>query len=154
MSKKKKKFETQAVLLSKPETWDYFFKIVAAGESARAAAAYVGLTVNAINAYVNRDEVLSQRYAEARQARADFHGERIEKIANDVETGDMDAAAGRVSLEARKYLARVYDADRWGDRQRVDLNVTDVNALHLEALRALNKREKVIDIDAQAIIES
>jgi hypothetical protein len=154
MRKKQVARKERAALLQDPQTWEHFFKIVAAGESTKAAASYLDLTINAINGYINAHEDLSQRYEEARKARADFHAERIEKIAHDVETGDMDAAAARVSLDARKFLASRFNPDRWGDRQRVDLNVTDVNALHLEAITALGMSENVIDHESQTLVES
>ena len=66
----------------------------------------------------------------------------------------MDAAAARVSLDARKFLASRYNPDRWGDKQRVDLNVTDVNALHLEAITELGMSENIIDHESQTLVES
>jgi len=136
-SKKQLRLKETARKLSDPQTWEYFFKIVAAGESTRAAADYVELSTNQINSYIKAHPHLTEAYEEARQQRAEYHAERIEKIANDVETGDMDAASARVSLDARKFLASRFNPDRWGDKQRVDVTVTDMNALYMDALDAL-----------------
>lgn len=154
MSKRNIRRKEAADILGDPETYEHFFKIVAAGESASAAAGYLGVSMNALNARIKASDELTFAYEEAREARADYHAERIEKIANDVEVGDMDAASARVSLDARKFLASRYSPDRWGDKQRVDLTVTDVNALHLEAVRALGMSENIIEHEGPALVES
>ncbi len=153
-TRKQVRVKNEAALLADPNTWDHFFKIISAGEPTKSAAAYLDLPINKMLGYLKGHDDLSQRYDDAMRLRADYHGERIEKIANDVEVGDMDAAAARVSLDARKFLASRYNPDRWGDKQRVDLNVTDVNALHLEAIRALGMSEIVIEHEGPALVES
>tara|TARA_R110002020_G_scaffold266809_2_gene481831 strand:+ start:337 stop:804 length:468 start_codon:yes stop_codon:yes gene_type:complete len=153
-TRKQVRVKNEAALLQDPNTWDHFFKIISAGEPTKSAAAYLEIPINKLLSYLKGHDDLSQRYEDAMRLRADYHGERIEKIANDVEVGDMDAAAARVSLDARKFLASRYNPDRWGDKQRVDLNVTDINALHLEAIRALGLSENVIEHEGPPLVES
>ncbi len=153
-SRKQMRLKDEASKLADPQTWEYFFKIISAGENTRAAADFIGLSTNKINGYIKGHPELSERYEEARQLRAEFHAERIEKIANDVETGEMDAAAARVSLDARKFLASRFNPDRWGDKQRVDLTVTDMNALYMDALEALSIPEGEIVREGPPLIDS
>jgi len=140
-SKKKLKFEKDSRILADPEFWDNAFKIVAAGEYTRSIGDYFGVSNDRMMAHIKKDPALSSRYEEARLARAQYHTERIEKIIDDVETGAMDAHAAKVSMDGRKWLASRMDPHLWGDKTRVDMNVTDTTQLHLEAIRELGMME-------------
>jgi len=153
-SKKQLRQKREAAILNDPQSFEHFFKIIAAGEPTKAAAEYLDLSVHKILSYIKVNQALQESYDNALEARAHYHGERIEKIANDVETGDMDAAAGRVSLDARKFLASRYSPQRWGDKTRVDLTVTDINKLHLDAIRELGMSENLINSEGPSLIES
>jgi hypothetical protein len=153
-SKKHMTMKKEGKLLSDPEFWDKIFKVISAGESTKSVSRHFDMPYNKMLSYIKADMGLSQRYEDARSARAMFHAERIEKIANDVEVGDLDANAARVSLDARKFLASRLDPHIWGDKQRVDITTTDVTKLHLEAIRELGLNENVIEHEGPALVES
>ena len=153
-SKKQIAMKQEGKLLSDPEFWDKVFKVISAGESTKSVSRHFKMPYHKMLSYIKADMGLSQRYEDARSARAMFHAERIEKIANDVETGDLDANAARVSLDARKFLASRLDPHIWGDKQRVDITTTDVTKLHLEAIRELGLTENMIEHEGPALIES
>ena len=136
-----------AAVLAEPETYDHFFKVVAAGEPSYQFCRLMEVPLNSLMGRIKADPELKRRYDDACEARALTHVDRIEKIIHDVETGDMDAHAAKVSMDARKWLATKMDPNRFGDRQRVDLTTTDVTALHLEAIRELGMSENVIDVE-------
>lgn len=153
-SKRQIALKRDAKLLSDPEFWERVFRVISAGESAKTVSKHFKMPYHKLLSYIKADVDLSQRYEDARAARAMFHAERIEKIANDVEVGDLDANAARVSLDARKFLASRLDPHIWGDKQRVDITTTDITKLHLEAIRELGLSENMIEHEGPALVES
>lgn len=151
MAKPLKKREVRrkqtAAILGAPETYDHFFKVVAAGEPSYQFCSLMEISLNALMGRIKADPELQRRYDDACEARALAHIDKIEKIINDVETGDIDAHVAKVSMDARKWLATKMDPNRFGDRQRVDLTTTDMTALHLEAIRELGMSENIIDVE-------
>ena len=136
-----------AAVLGAPETYDHFFKVVAAGEPSYQFCKLMEIPLNSLMGRIKADPDLKKRYEDACEARALTHVDRIEKIINDVEIGSMDAHAAKVSMDARKWLATKMDPNRFGDRQRVDLTTTDMTTLHLEAIRELGMSENIIDVE-------
>tara|TARA_R100001510_G_scaffold57381_1_gene65264 strand:- start:2186 stop:2650 length:465 start_codon:yes stop_codon:yes gene_type:complete len=136
-----------AAVLGAPETYDHFFKVVAAGEPSYQFCKLMEIPLNSLMGRIKADPELKKRYEDACEARALTHVDRIEKIINDVEIGSMDAHAAKVSMDARKWLATKMDPNRFGDRQRVDLTTTDMTTLHLEAIRELGMSENIIDVE-------
>tara|TARA_R110002167_G_scaffold28036_15_gene94883 strand:+ start:1579 stop:2115 length:537 start_codon:yes stop_codon:yes gene_type:complete len=148
--------KSQHRIMSDPKTWDEIFRVIGAGESTKAVATHYQLPTGRMLSYIKGSSDLTERYDEARQARAMFHAERIEAIANNVEAGDLDAQAARVSLDARKFLASRLDPHLWGEKQRVDLTINDVTKQHLEAIRVLGMTENVLEHEdySEKLIES
>tara|TARA_B110000196_G_C21144704_1_gene665900 strand:- start:105 stop:572 length:468 start_codon:yes stop_codon:yes gene_type:complete len=128
-------------LFGDPEFWETAFKLMAAGESTTVICGTFNVTTNGFMNRIKSDPDLFQRFEQARENRANWHAERIENIINDVDAGIIDAHAAKVSIDARKWLASRMDPNSWGDKTRVDLNVTDVTQLHLEAIRELGMPE-------------
>jgi hypothetical protein len=85
--------------------------------------------------YISKTLNSLEGYPEARKAQAEYHANKVATTAEAVEAGRIDPASARVSSESRKWLASRLDPQSWGDRQAIDLQVTDTTALHLEALR-------------------
>jgi hypothetical protein len=148
--------KAQHRIMSDPATWDEIFRVIGAGESTKSVATHYQLPTGRMLSYIKGNSDLAERYEEARQARAMFHAERIEAIANNVESGDIDAQAARVSLDARKFLASRLDPHLWGEKQRVDLTINDVTKQHLEAIRVLGISENVLEHQdfSEKLIES
>lgn len=75
----------------------------------------------------------------ARHARAQWHVERMEKLASSVEDAQIDPHAARAAADIRKWVASRLDMQTYGDKMQAKLEVTDTTALHLEAVRNLMK---------------
>ena len=100
-----------------------------------------------IQGRMRRSPELTARLGRAREARALVHAERMEDIANRVESGELDPKRASVSLQARQWLASRMDSKQWGDLQKVqaDIKVTDVSQVYLDQLKDLmSKREAKI----------
>lgn len=139
--KKKAKFIKESHLYTDPEFWENVFKLMGAGESTAVIAQTLQVSSSTMMNRIKHDPDLSQRFEIARQNRAQYHTERIEQIINDVEVGVIDAQSAKISMDARKWLAARMDPNAWGDKTKVDMNVTDVTQLHLEAIRELGMAE-------------
>ena len=81
---------------------------------------------------------------------------RVIGAGESTKSGDIDAHAARVSLDARKFLAQRLDPHLWGEKQRVDLTINDVTKQHLEAIRVLGISENVLEHQdfSEKLIES
>ena len=133
-------------LLGDPETYDKMFKVIAVGESANMLCKAWDIPYGSLMSRINADPDLRYRYEVACQARAYYHMERVEEIANDVEHS-MEPQRAKVVLDARRWLASKMDPTRFGDRQRIDLTTTDLTKLHLDAIKELGMSEDVIVAD-------
>lgn len=112
------------------------------GATTAAIAKAAGVSRPVLSKFLNRAEN-SDLYARARETRAAKHAERIEELAEMVETGDIDTNAARVSIDARKWIASRMDAARWGDTKAPLLNIT-LTDLHLGSLRRIEPEAIVI----------
>jgi hypothetical protein len=66
------------------------------------------------------DDAFAEAYTRAREARADSRADRIDKYALMVVTGELDANAARVAIDAEKWQAGKENQRLYGDR--LDLN--------------------------------
>ena len=80
---------------------------------------------------------LAEKYEMIRNARALANAERIEALAEKVETEQIDPNAAKVAMGARQWLAERMDAKRWGNKIQQDVKITDTTQLHLQAVRDL-----------------
>lgn len=78
---------------------------------------------------------LGDEYQEAKRAQARYHSDRVADIADKVEEGKIDPASARISSDNRKWLASKLDPSTFGDRVAMDVQLTDVTAMHLDAMR-------------------
>ena len=72
-------------------------------------------------------------------AKAKEYAERIADINRQVETGTVNFEQARVTIDTYKWLASKLDPHTYGNAV-VPQDEIDITAMHLEALRALNKR--------------
>ncbi len=66
-----------------------------------------------------RDE-FRDRYARAREDAADTLADKIQGMAERVEDGTLDPQAGRVAIDALKWIASKLKPSRYGDRQTIE----------------------------------
>ena len=107
---------------------------------------------------MRRSAELTARLGRAREARALVHVERMEDIANRVESGELDPRRAQVSLQARQWLASRMDQKIWGDLQKVqaDIKIIDVNQVYLDQLKGLmaKRQPKVINPEDADILRT
>jgi len=87
---------------------------------------------------------LNERYKEARLAHAELTVDEIRSINNKLEQGHIDPSAAKTLINSKQWIASKYSPIAYGERQTIDMNVTDVSKMHLDALRAQMKQVKDI----------
>lgn len=98
-----------------------FCRLIAAGQSIKKACATEGMPAEStIFLWLYEDEDFSERYARARERRADARAERIDEICEDVKAGTLKPDAARVIIDAEKWQAGKENSSRYGDRIQVD----------------------------------
>ena len=132
-----------------PEFWDKIFDTISAGVALMEYCQVEDIPYNVVQGKIRRSADLTARLGRAREARASVHAERMEDIANRVESGELDPKRAQVSLQARQWLASRMDSKIWGDLQKVEANVkvADVTEVYLDQLKDLmqQRESKVIN---------
>ena len=134
-------------LMETEEFWDKTFDAISSGISLMEYCQVEDVPYTVIQGRLRRSPELTTRLGRAREARALVHAERMEDIANRVESGELDPKRASVSLQARQWLASRMDSKQWGDLQKVqaDIKVTDVSQVYLDQLKDLmSKRDPKI----------
>jgi hypothetical protein len=88
-------------------------------------------------------------YQAAKKAQAQYQAERVADIADKVEAGQLDPASARISSDNRKWVAARLDPSTYGDRVQADIQLTDVTALHLEAMRQAMRTVQTVTQDRE-----
>ena len=91
---------------------------------------------NKFRAWILRDDSRAQRYYDALSIAADVMEEEIIRIADAVDTME-DVQRSTLRINTRKFIMAVRNKRRYGETKQVDLNVTNVQQSHLEAIRQL-----------------
>ena len=78
---------------------------------------------------------LNERYREARLAYAELTVDEIRSINDKLEQGLIDPSAAKTLINSKQWIASKYSPISYGERQTIDMNVTDATELHLAALR-------------------
>ena len=132
-----------------PEFWDKIFEAISSGIALMEYCHLEDIPYNVIQGRMRRSAELTARLGRAREARALVHVERMEDIANRVESGELDPKRASVSLQARQWLSSRMDSKVWGDLQKVEANikVADVTEVYLDQLKdlMLDRKPKVIN---------
>jgi hypothetical protein len=132
------KTKAAKLLVTQTLSKDQLLDMVATGWTQQRIADHVSqLTGQPISQYYISKTLtgLGDEYQEAKKAQARYQAERVADIADKVEAGTLDAASARVSAENRRWVASRLDPATYGDRQAIDVQLTDVTALHMVALR-------------------
>jgi hypothetical protein len=136
-----------AAKIETKEFWEKFFLHLASGGSIAEFAMLEDIGYNWLLENAKGDGRWDQAYTRAREARANFHATRIDRMADEVEQGVLDPQAARVAGDFRKWLASRQDPKQWGDKIQAEVKTLDVTQLHLEALR------RTIDGTAETVEE-
>jgi hypothetical protein len=143
--RKRERREKALQIMSAPDFWEQLWEHLADGHSLRAFVGdgSNGVTYNILLNRINSDPELHEKFEAVRAARALANAERIERLADMVETEQIDPNAAKVSIGARQWLAERMDPKRWGNKIQQDVKITDTTQLHLEAVRNLMKTVSV-----------
>lgn len=116
---------------------------IACGDSVRALAAENDIPVTTFWRWLMQE--YGAEVAAARKAVAALLADQILDAADRVEAGELNPKAAQAAASIRQWLASRYDRDTFGDKSRVDLNVSSVQQMHLEALRQIAQEDTTLD---------
>ena len=71
----------------------------------------------------------ADNYASAQAIQADGNFETVQRIADGVLSGKYKAEAGRVAIGAYQWIAGKQRPNKYGDRLRVDMDITEVKPI-------------------------
>ena len=136
------------------EFWDKIFEAISSGVALFEYCQVEDIPYTTIQGRILKSPELTAKLSRAREARALVHVERMEDIADRVESGELDPKRASVSLQARQWLSSRMDSKVWGDLQKIEANikVVDVTEVYLEELkvRMQQRGPKVINPDDES----
>lgn len=142
---KRAKQEKALAILSKQDFWEQLWEHLAEGNTLRSFISGSDVPYGVLWRKMQSDPVLMERYEIVRNARALANAERIEALADKVETEQIDPNAAKVAMGARQWLAERMDPKRWGNKIQQDVKITDTTQLHLQAVRDLMRTVSVVE---------
>ena len=136
------------------EFWDKIFDTISSGVALFEYCQVEDIPYTTIQGRILKSPELTAKLSRAREARALVHVERMEDIADRVESGELDPKRASVSLQARQWLSSRMDSKVWGDLQKIEANikVVDVTEVYLDELkvRMQQRGPKVINPDDES----
>ena len=142
---KREKREKALALLESPNFMPELCEYVSTGGSLSEFAVANQIPYGRLHRFLFDNEERKAAVLAARHARAQWHVERMEKLANSVEDAQIDPHAARAAADIRKWVASRLDMQTYGDKMQTKVELTDTTALHLEAVRNLMKTVSVIE---------
>lgn len=142
---KRARQEKALAIMAKPDFWEMLWEHLAEGNTLRSFVSGSDVPYGVLWRKMQSDPVLMERYEIVRNARALANAERIEALADKVETEQIDPNAAKVAMGARQWLAERMDPKRWGNRIQQDVKITDTTQLHLQAVRDLMRTVSVVE---------
>ena len=126
-----------------PKRWDIeeVCNRIAAGESLAQIAQSYAKSKQALWKYLNTDESRRKRYLESLEARGILHLEAIERIAHEVETGELDARDGTVAFQARSWVAGRLNPKMLSEKWRAQLEVPSPSLAFLAAIKETSEEQ-------------
>ena len=127
-----------------PKVWDLddVCNRIAAGESLSEISLSYCKSKQALWYFLNKEEARRRRYLQALEARGIAHLEEIERIALEVENGDLDARSGAVAFQARAWVASRLNPQMLSERWKTELRVDNIQDRHLNALKEIAEIRK------------
>lgn len=130
--------EATRAFLEDSDQVDELLETLADGLSLRALCTQYGLVYSTTMRWLAKHRAAD--YEAARIVRADSAIEEMESIERQLEAGDIDFNTARELMKSKQWRAERLNGVRYGQRQSIDMQVTDKTKLHLEALRELSRR--------------
>ena len=125
----------EARMFDDPEFWDKIFDGFAEFGSLPKMSKEIQVPFKKLWHKITTTPDLNERYIEARQAYAEMTVDQIREINDKLEQGYLDPSAAKTLINSKQWIASKYAPILYGERQTIDMQVTDATQLHLEALR-------------------
>ena len=122
-------------MFSDPEFWDKVFDGYSEFGSLPKMSKEIQVPYKTLYHKITTTPELNERYSEARQAYAELTVDQIRSINDKLEVGHIDPSAAKTLINSKQWIASKYSPILYGERQTIDMQVTDATQLHLEALR-------------------
>ena len=129
-----------------PEFWDKVFDGYSEFGSLPKMAKEIQVPYKTLYHKITTTPELNERYKEARLAHAELTVDEIRSINGKLEHGHIDPSAAKTLINSKQWIASKYSPIMYGERQTIDMQVTDATQLHLDALR---QQMKVKDVTPQ-----
>jgi len=127
-----------------PEFWDKVFDGYSEFGSLPKMAKEIQVPYKTLYHKITTTPELNERYKEARIAHAELTVDEIRSINNKLEMGHIDPSAAKTLINSKQWIASKYSPIHYGERQTIDMSITDSTQMHLDALRAQMKQVKDI----------
>lgn len=102
-----------------PIDWEEIYNRIADGESVRSIAFDLGMPRRTLLDWLMKEERV-QDYRVAMEARAHTHVDRIERLIEALERGEIEPNRARVAIDTHKWLAAKFYPKQFGTRQQAD----------------------------------
>ena len=132
-------------MFSDNEFWDKIMDGYAEFGSLPKMAKEISVPYKQLYQKITTDPDLKERYESARKAYAEMTVDQIREINDKLEQGFIDPSAAKTLINSKQWIASKYSPILYGERQTIDMQLTDSTQLHLEALR-LQMKQSIKDI--------
>ena len=134
--------------LNDPQFWERLFLAIGIeGMSLSEFCKLENVEYTKVNWKLKRSQDLQDKYAQAREERANQNLERISELSEQVLVDPKNSNAYKISYEMKRWQAQVLDRARFGEKveQNVNMNI-DLNSTYLDQLKDLmQNKPKIIN---------
>jgi len=134
------------------EFWEKIFDGYAEFGSLPKMARELDIPYKRLYYQISNDNDLNARYNDAKKAYAEMTVSQIQDITDKLERGHIDPASAKTIISAKQWVASKYSPIQYGERQTIDMHISDATQLHLDALRNQMKNIKDITPEKKQII--
>ena len=125
----------EARMFDDPQFWDKIFDGYAEFGSLPKMAKEIEVPYKKLYHKITTTPELKERYDETRCAYAEMTVDEIKTINDKLEIGHLDPSTAKTLINSKQWIIQKYSPIAYGERQTIDMQVTDATQLHLAALR-------------------
>lgn len=143
-SRKEAKVQRFREMAEDPEWWDTWFNQITQFGAIRKLLDGYKIPYREYYQYLKDHPEIGERHEAAMRDHAAFLASKITDNANALDQSDAanpDPKKAKIAIDAYQWLASRYDPDRYGERQKLDVQTTDLTQVHLEAIRELSMKQ-------------